>query len=61
MLTIGGIFVLRKKEPEVERPYKAFGYPVIPLLYILITASICAVLLIYKPWTAGLGLVIVLL
>lgn len=61
MLTIGGIFILRKKEPDVDRPYKAFGYPVIPLLYILITSCICAVLLIYKPWTAGLGLVIVLL
>jgi APA family basic amino acid/polyamine antiporter len=61
MLTIGGIFILRKKEPDIERPYKAFGYPLIPLLYIFITSIICAVLLIYKPWTAGLGLMIVFL
>jgi len=61
MLTIGGIFILRKKEPLAERPYRAFGYPVIPTLYILLTSAICLDLLIYKPATAGLGLVIVLL
>jgi APA family basic amino acid/polyamine antiporter len=61
MLTIGGIFILRKKEPLAERPYRAFGYPIIPILYILITSLICIDLLIYKPTTAGLGLVIVLL
>jgi APA family basic amino acid/polyamine antiporter len=59
ILTIYGIFILRKKEPDTERPYKAFGYPVIPILYILITAAICVTLLIYDTKNTGLGLVIV--
>ena len=59
MLTIAGVFILRKKEPHVERPYKAFGYPVIPALYIIITMGICIDLMIYKPLTtlSGLGIV----
>ncbi len=61
ILTIAGIFILRKKEPDAERPYKAFGYPVIPALYILITSAICIDLLIYDTKNTGLGLVIVLL
>jgi len=61
ILTIYGIFILRKKEPNVERPYKAFGYPIIPALYILVTASICVALLIYDTVNTGLGLGIVAL
>lgn len=61
ILTIAGIFVLRKKEPTTERPYKAFGYPILPLLYIVLTGAICVDLLFYKPYTAGLGLLIVFL
>lgn len=61
ILTIGGIFILRKKEPNAERPYKAFGYPIIPALYILITTAICIDLLVYKPMSAGCGLIIVLI
>ena len=61
ILTIYGIFILRKKEPNAERPYKAFGYPVIPALYILLTAAICVSLLIYDTVNTGLGLVIVAL
>lgn len=45
VLTIIGLFILRKKEPDAERPYKAFGYPVIPFLYIVITTAICVALL----------------
>ena len=60
ILTIGGLFILRKKEPETERPYKAYGYPIIPLLYILITLAICIDLLIYDTLSTGLGLLIVL-
>jgi APA family basic amino acid/polyamine antiporter len=60
-LTIAGIFVLRKKRPDAERPYKAFGYPVIPALYILAAALICTVLLLYQTKTALVGLVIVLI
>jgi APA family basic amino acid/polyamine antiporter len=61
ILTIFGIFILRKKEPNTERPYKAFGYPVIPALYILVTLAICVDLLVYDFRNAGMGLIIVLL
>jgi basic amino acid/polyamine antiporter, APA family len=61
IITIAGIFVLRKKEPLAERPYKAFGYPIIPALYILITTAICIDLLYFKPLFTGIGLGIVAL
>ena len=61
MITIIGLFVLRYTRPNAERPYKAFGYPVLPALYILIAGAICVDLLIYKPDTCGRGLAIVLL
>ncbi len=61
ILTIAGIFVLRKKRPDAERPYKAFGYPLLPGLYILIAAAICIDLLIFKPAYTWPGLLIVLI
>ena len=61
VLTIGGIFVLRWKRPEAERPYKAFGYPLLPLFYIVAATGIMGVLLLYETQTAGWGMVIVLL
>ena len=61
ILTIIGIFILRKKEPNAERPYKAFGYPFIPLLYIIVTFGICIALLINDTVNTGLGLAIVAL
>jgi APA family basic amino acid/polyamine antiporter len=61
ILTIVGLFVLRFKRPEAERPYKALGYPILPGLYILIAAWICVVLLRYKPQYTWPGLVLVLL
>ncbi|MGB7281015.1 MAG: hypothetical protein WBE13_02040, partial [Candidatus Acidiferrum sp.] len=61
VLTIFGIFVLRRKRPDAERPYKAFGYPFVPLLYIVAAIVIMIVLLLYQTQTAGGGLVIVLL
>ena len=61
VLTIIGIFVLRRKRPDAERPYKAFGYPYVPLLYIVAATIIMIVLLLYQTQTAGGGLVIVLL
>jgi len=60
-LTIGGIFLLRWKRPHAERPYRAFGYPVLPLLYIVAATGIMVVLLLYQTQTAGLGMAIVLL
>lgn len=61
IVTIVGLFVLRKKMPDAERPYKAFGYPVIPALYILITGLICIDLLVYKTFNTGMGLLIIAL
>src|SRR5213082_2695109 len=60
VLTIIGIFVLRRKQPEVERPYKAFGYPIIPVLYIVGAAVILFILFIYQTATTWPGLIIVL-
>lgn len=61
ILTIGGLFILRKREPDTERPYKAFGYPFVPILYMIITGLICVDLLIYDTRNTGLGLFIVAL
>lgn len=61
ILTIGAIVRLRQTQPKAERPYKAFGYPFIPLLYILGATAILVVLLIYRTSTTAPGLVIVLL
>jgi APA family basic amino acid/polyamine antiporter len=60
VLTIAGLFVLRRKRPDVERPYRAFGYPVVPALYIVAATTIALVLLVYKTRTSWPGLVIVL-
>jgi APA family basic amino acid/polyamine antiporter len=60
ILTIAGVFVLRRKRPDAERPYRAFGYPVVPVLYILAASAILVVLLFYKTSTSWPGLVIVL-
>jgi APA family basic amino acid/polyamine antiporter len=60
ILTIIGIFVLRNKRPDAERPYKAFGYPVVPALYIVGASVILLVLFIYQTKTTWPGLVIVL-
>ncbi|WP_276134957.1 APC family permease [Polluticoccus soli] len=61
ILTIAGIFKLRKTMPDAPRPYKAFGYPLIPFLYILLASFICIVLLLYKPDYTWPGLIIVLI
>jgi len=61
VLTIAAIFVLRFKKPDAERPYKAFGYPVIPIVYIILATSIMLILLVYKFKSSGIGLGIVLL
>jgi APA family basic amino acid/polyamine antiporter len=61
ILTIAGLFVLRRTRPDAVRPYKAFGYPVLPAAYIVMAVWICAVLLRYKPQYTWPGLVLVLL
>ena len=61
VLTIIGIFILRKKKPEMERPYKAFGYPVLPLIYVLMGTSFCVLLVMFKPEYTWPGLIITLM
>jgi APA family basic amino acid/polyamine antiporter len=61
VLTILAVFVLRFTRPDAERPYKAFGYPVIPAVYILLALTIMIILLIFKPTFTWPGLVIVIL
>ena len=60
ILTIYGIFILRKKRPDAERPYKAFGYPFLPALYIIIATALSIGLLITKFSTCGWGVLIML-
>jgi APA family basic amino acid/polyamine antiporter len=61
IMTIAGVFRLRMTRPNAERPYKAFGYPVVPVLYILGASSVLIALFVYRASTTWPGLVIVLL
>ncbi len=61
VLTIVGLFVLRRRQPDAVRPYKAVGYPVLPAAYIVMAVWICGVLLRYKPQYTWPGLILVLL
>src|SRR5204863_3890891 len=47
ILTIAGIFRLRIKKPDIPRPYKAFGYPVLPAIYVFLATAMCIALLIF--------------
>lgn len=60
-LTIIGVFILRRKDPNADRPYKAFGYPVLPVLYLLLACTISVILIIKKPLYTWPGLIIVLI
>ncbi|MCC7497003.1 MAG: amino acid permease [Bryobacterales bacterium] len=61
ILTIAGVFVLRRTRPDLERPYRAFGYPALPAFYIAVAGVIEILLLLYKPSFTWPGLMIVLL
>jgi len=61
VLTIIGIYILRVKKPDMERPYKAIGYPVLPAIYILMGLSFCILLIIYKPNFTWPGLIIAMI
>jgi APA family basic amino acid/polyamine antiporter len=61
VLTIVGIYILRVKRPDAPRPYKAFGYPVLPAIYVLMGLAFCILLIIYKPQYTWPGLIIVLI
>ncbi len=56
-----GVFVLRRKEPNTPRPYKAFGYPVIPAIFVLFCAVLVLVTFFQRPREAGIGLFLILL
>lgn len=61
VLTIVGIYILRVKRPDAPRPYKAFGYPVLPAIYVIMGLAFCVLLIIYKPQYTWPGLIIVLI
>jgi len=61
VLTILGIYILRVQRPDLPRPYKAFGYPVLPAIYMLMGIAFCILLIIYKPQFTWPGLIIVLI
>jgi APA family basic amino acid/polyamine antiporter len=61
ILTIAGVFRLRRTRPDAERPYKVIGYPVVPALYIVGATAVLCMLFAYRPSTTWPGLVIVLL
>jgi APA family basic amino acid/polyamine antiporter len=61
VLTVAGIYRLRKSQPDTERPYKAFGYPILPAIYMICASAIALVLLIYKSENTLPGLLVVLL
>jgi len=61
VLTIFGIFRLRRSRPDAERPYKAFGYPILPIIYMVMGIVFCILLIIYKPNFTWPGLIIVLI
>ena len=60
VLTIAGIFILRKKLPDMPRPYRAFGYPVLPLLYMIVGIVFCIFLFLFKPLYTSIGFGIML-
>jgi APA family basic amino acid/polyamine antiporter len=59
-ITVIGIFRLRRRQPDLERPYKAFGYPLLPAVYIVLALVFCVALIIQKPTYATWGAAIVL-
>jgi APA family basic amino acid/polyamine antiporter len=60
ILTVAGVFILRKKQPNAERPYKVWGYPIVPALYVVMATFICINLIVYKPeyTLPGIGIVV---
>jgi APA family basic amino acid/polyamine antiporter len=60
VLTIGGLFVLRRKRPDAERPYRAWGYPLLPALYMITAALIMLILILYQTQNTWPGLLIVM-
>src|SRR5262249_39377465 len=61
ILTVAGVFRLRKKRPDAPRPYRTLGYPLVPVFYVVTASIIVLVLFVYRPSTTWPGLLIVLL
>jgi APA family basic amino acid/polyamine antiporter len=59
-LMVGAVIIMRRKAPTVERPYRTFGYPIVPLIYILLALLLVVDLAILKPATSGIGYLLVL-
>ena len=60
MLMVGAVIVMRRKAPEIERPYRTFGYPLVPLIYLVIAGLFVVDLAILAPSTSGIGYLLVL-
>jgi APA family basic amino acid/polyamine antiporter len=60
-LTVLGIFILRRRQPDVERTYKAFGYPILPAVYIVLALVFCVALILQEPLYSSFAAMIVLL
>ena len=58
VLTVVGLFVLRSKRPDLQRPYRVWGYPVLPALYVLVSAFFLIYIPVADPWYSGMGLVL---
>jgi len=58
-LMVGAVIVMRRKAPEIERPYRTFGYPLVPLIYLIIAALFIVDLAILAPSTSGIGYLLV--
>src|SRR5262249_52252925 len=58
-LMVGAVMVMRRKAPEIERPYRTFGYPIVPLIYIVIAGLFIVDLAILAPSTSGIGYLLV--
>jgi len=61
VMTVFAVFVLRKKYPERERPYKTWGYPIVPILYILVALFFIIYIIVGDPKSSGLGLLLILI
>lgn len=61
MVTILGVFRLRKTEPQVDRPYRAFGFPALPIIYLLVTVGICGALFLYDTLNTAVAIGVVVL
>jgi len=61
VLTVSGLFILRKKRPDMPRPYKAFGYPVLPAIYVILAAAVAFFMLINNNTNCLRGLIIMLI